>query len=78
MTIWQGNPSKSFPCHGAFKARFVIINVQMQNGQFLYFRCTNFFQLKYDHSSAHAVFVVISVLLFHFLITGIFLATCCW
>ncbi|MBA0804389.1 hypothetical protein Gohar_003976 [Gossypium harknessii] len=32
----------------------------------------------YDHSAAHAVFVVISVLLFHFLLTGVFLATCCW
>ncbi|XP_044479787.1 protein unc-50 homolog isoform X1 [Mangifera indica] len=32
----------------------------------------------YDHSATHAVFVVISVLLFHFLITGAVLATCCW
>ncbi|KAK2664987.1 hypothetical protein Ddye_003561 [Dipteronia dyeriana] len=32
----------------------------------------------YDHSATHAVFVVISVLLFHFLITGAILATCCW
>ncbi|EOX98360.1 UNC-50 family protein isoform 2, partial [Theobroma cacao] len=32
----------------------------------------------YDHSAAHAVFVVISVLLFHFLLAGVFLATCCW
>ncbi|KAH1098815.1 hypothetical protein J1N35_015736 [Gossypium stocksii] len=32
----------------------------------------------YDHSAVHAVFVVISVLLFHFLFTGVFLATCCW
>ncbi|KAK2985841.1 hypothetical protein RJ640_018707 [Escallonia rubra] len=32
----------------------------------------------YDHSAGHAVFVVISVLLFHFLITGALLATCCW
>ncbi|XP_057964875.1 uncharacterized protein LOC131155638 isoform X1 [Malania oleifera] len=32
----------------------------------------------YDHSAAHAVFVVISVLLFHFIITGAILATCCW
>ncbi|KAJ7013451.1 hypothetical protein NC653_003199 [Populus alba x Populus x berolinensis] len=32
----------------------------------------------YDHSAGHAVFVVISVLLFHFLITGAGLATCCW
>lgn len=39
---------------------------------------TSAYCAAYDHSSAHAVFVVISVLLFHFLITGIFLATCCW
>ncbi|KAL1118076.1 hypothetical protein V6Z11_D01G007900 [Gossypium hirsutum] len=32
----------------------------------------------YDHSAAHAVSVVISVLLFHFLLAGILLATCCW
>ncbi|KAG2704129.1 hypothetical protein I3760_06G170600 [Carya illinoinensis] len=32
----------------------------------------------YDHSAAHAVYVVISVLLFHFLITGVVIATCCW
>ncbi|KAG6761364.1 hypothetical protein POTOM_034579 [Populus tomentosa] len=32
----------------------------------------------YDHSAGHAVFVVISVLLFHFLISGAGLATCCW
>uniref|UniRef100_A0A7N2MYQ0 Reverse transcriptase zinc-binding domain-containing protein n=2 Tax=rosids TaxID=71275 RepID=A0A7N2MYQ0_QUELO len=32
----------------------------------------------YDHSAAHAVYVVISVLLFHFLVTGVVLATCCW
>nr|GMD02672.1 protein unc-50 homolog [Ipomoea batatas] len=32
----------------------------------------------YDHSAGHAVFVVISVLLFHFLITGAVLSTCCW
>ncbi|PIN17603.1 hypothetical protein CDL12_09738 [Handroanthus impetiginosus] len=32
----------------------------------------------YDHSAGHAVFVVISVLLFHFLITGAILATFCW
>ncbi|KAL8541490.1 hypothetical protein ACS0TY_002672 [Phlomoides rotata] len=33
---------------------------------------------RYDHSTAHAVFVVISVLLFHFLVTGAILATVCW
>ncbi|XP_058007470.1 uncharacterized protein LOC110649295 isoform X4 [Hevea brasiliensis] len=32
----------------------------------------------YDHSAAHAVFVVISVLIFHFLVSGVVLATCCW
>ncbi|GMN37752.1 hypothetical protein TIFTF001_007073 [Ficus carica] len=32
----------------------------------------------YDHSAGHSVFVVISVLLFHFLITGILLGTFCW
>ncbi|CAA2968491.1 unc-50 homolog [Olea europaea subsp. europaea] len=32
----------------------------------------------YDHSAGHAVFVVLSVLLFHFLITGTVLATFCW
>ncbi|CAI0445401.1 unnamed protein product [Linum tenue] len=31
----------------------------------------------YDHSASHAVFVVISVLLFHFLIAGVLLATSC-
>ncbi|XP_042981288.1 protein unc-50 homolog isoform X1 [Carya illinoinensis] len=32
----------------------------------------------YDHSAAHAVYVVISVLLFHFIITGAVMATCYW
>ncbi|XP_027365405.1 protein unc-50 homolog isoform X3 [Abrus precatorius] len=32
----------------------------------------------YDHSTAHALLVVFSVLLFHFLLTGVFLATFCW
>ncbi|KAL9259620.1 unc-50-like protein [Drosera capensis] len=32
----------------------------------------------YDHSFGHAVYVVISVLLFHFLLTGLLLATSCW
>ncbi|KAG8364231.1 hypothetical protein BUALT_Bualt19G0106700 [Buddleja alternifolia] len=32
----------------------------------------------YDHSVGHAVFVVVSVLLFHFLVPGAILATCCW
>ncbi|KAL9333567.1 hypothetical protein Peur_073706 [Populus x canadensis] len=34
--------------------------------------------VAYDHSAGHAVFVVISVLFFHFLISGAGLATCCW
>ncbi|GAB2291703.1 hypothetical protein Dimus_025954 [Dionaea muscipula] len=32
----------------------------------------------YDHSLGHAVVVVLSVLLFHFLLIGLLLATCCW
>ncbi|KAF4382403.1 hypothetical protein G4B88_011355 [Cannabis sativa] len=32
----------------------------------------------YDHSAGHAFFVVISVLIFHFLLTGTLLATFCW
>ncbi|KAJ6409546.1 hypothetical protein OIU84_009112 [Salix udensis] len=32
----------------------------------------------YDHSAGHAVFVVISILFFHFLISGAGLATFCW
>ncbi|KAL0655541.1 hypothetical protein Bca4012_076125 [Brassica carinata] len=32
----------------------------------------------YDHSGSHAVVVVISVFLTHFLITGALIATCCW
>ncbi|GMH02844.1 hypothetical protein Nepgr_004683 [Nepenthes gracilis] len=32
----------------------------------------------YDHSPENAIFVVVSVLLLHFLITGLILATCCW
>ncbi|CAA0362055.1 unnamed protein product [Arabidopsis thaliana] len=34
--------------------------------------------VTYDHSSSHAVVVVVSVLLTHFLITGAVIATCCW
>lgn len=33
---------------------------------------------RYDHSTGHAIYVVLSVLLFHFIITGAVLATCCW
>ncbi|CAI0557622.1 unnamed protein product [Linum tenue] len=32
----------------------------------------------YDHSPSHAILVVLSVLLFHFLIAGVLLATSCW
>ncbi|KAI4367598.1 hypothetical protein MLD38_023319 [Melastoma candidum] len=32
----------------------------------------------YDHSSGHAVFVIISVFTFHFFLAGIILATICW
>ncbi|XP_028070975.1 uncharacterized protein LOC114273392 isoform X3 [Camellia sinensis] len=32
----------------------------------------------YDHSVSHAVFVIIAVLVFHFLLVGVVLATCCW
>ncbi|KAG5074915.1 hypothetical protein JHK84_056146 [Glycine max] len=32
----------------------------------------------YDHSTAHTLLVIFSVLLFHFLLTGVFLATFCW
>ncbi|KAJ8446705.1 hypothetical protein Cgig2_002867 [Carnegiea gigantea] len=32
----------------------------------------------YDHSTGHAVYVVLSVLLFHFILTGVVLATSCW
>jgi hypothetical protein len=34
--------------------------------------------VTYDHSSSHAVVVVVSVLFTHFLITGAVIATCCW
>ncbi|CAN1192471.1 Protein unc-50 homolog [Linum perenne] len=32
----------------------------------------------YDHSASHTVFVVLSVLFFHFLFSGVLLATACW
>lgn len=32
----------------------------------------------YDHSVSHAIFTVLSVLIFHFLVIGVALATCCW
>ena len=37
-----------------------------------------FTYFRYDHSVGHAVYVVMSVLLFHLLMTGAILATCCW
>ncbi|KAF8406263.1 hypothetical protein HHK36_008348 [Tetracentron sinense] len=39
---------------------------------------TSAYCAAYDHSVAHAVSTVIAVLVFHFLITGVTLATCCW
>ncbi|WZZ12757.1 hypothetical protein YC2023_105846 [Brassica napus] len=35
-------------------------------------------KVVYDHSGSHAVVVVVSVFLTHFLITGAVIATCCW
>ncbi|KAJ4962878.1 hypothetical protein NE237_022817 [Protea cynaroides] len=39
---------------------------------------TSAYCVAYDRTVAHTVFTVISVLVFHFLITGVILATCCW
>ncbi|KAJ0989818.1 hypothetical protein J5N97_008174 [Dioscorea zingiberensis] len=39
---------------------------------------TSAYCAAYDGSIAHAVFTVISVVVFHFLLIGIILATCCW
>ncbi|KAF6161997.1 hypothetical protein GIB67_021918 [Kingdonia uniflora] len=39
---------------------------------------TSAYCAAYDHSVAHTVFTVISVLFIHFLVTGVILATCCW
>ncbi|XP_027106016.1 uncharacterized protein [Coffea arabica] len=39
---------------------------------------TSAYCAAYDHSVGHAVYVVMSVLLFHLLMTGAILATCCW
>ncbi|XP_042475053.1 protein unc-50 homolog [Macadamia integrifolia] len=39
---------------------------------------TSAYCVAYDHSVAHAVFTVTSVLFFHFFIAGMLLATCCW
>ncbi|KAF8404950.1 hypothetical protein HHK36_009845 [Tetracentron sinense] len=39
---------------------------------------TSAYCAAYAHSVAHAVFTVIAVLVFHFLATGVILATCCW
>ncbi|PKU68625.1 protein unc-50 homolog isoform X2 [Dendrobium catenatum] len=39
---------------------------------------TSAYCAAYDSSFGHAVFTVISVLFFHFLVSGIVLATSCW
>ncbi|CAM8922678.1 unnamed protein product [Rhodiola kirilowii] len=39
---------------------------------------TSAYCAAYDHSAAHSFFVILSVLLLHFLITGAVVATCCW
>lgn len=39
---------------------------------------TSAYCAAYGHSAGHAVFIIISVYLSHFLITGIVVATCCW
>ncbi|KAB1208438.1 hypothetical protein CJ030_MR7G022704 [Morella rubra] len=36
------------------------------------------FCAAYDHSAVHTIYVVVSVLLFHFIVTGAVMATCCW
>ncbi|XP_028185649.1 protein unc-50 homolog isoform X2 [Glycine soja] len=35
-------------------------------------------KVVYDHSTAHTLLVIFSVLFFHFILTGVFLATFCW
>ncbi|RZC66949.1 hypothetical protein C5167_010643 [Papaver somniferum] len=35
-------------------------------------------KVVFSHSVGHAISTVLSVLIFHFLITGAVLATCCW
>ncbi|XP_068656699.1 uncharacterized protein [Aristolochia californica] len=39
---------------------------------------TSAFCAAYDYSLGHAVFTVLSVVVFHFLVIGVILATCCW
>eukprot|EP00268_Persea_americana_P033750 TRINITY_DN3337_c0_g2_i2.p1 TRINITY_DN3337_c0_g2~~TRINITY_DN3337_c0_g2_i2.p1 ORF type:complete len:249 (-),score=2.49 TRINITY_DN3337_c0_g2_i2:576-1322(-) len=39
---------------------------------------TSAYCAAYDHNATHAVFTVLSVLIFHFLVAGGILATCCW
>lgn len=43
-----------------------------------FYCCISPLIFRYDHSTAHALLVVFSVLLFHFLLTGVTLATFCW
>ncbi|XP_068654269.1 uncharacterized protein [Aristolochia californica] len=39
---------------------------------------TSAFCAAYDYSLGHAVFTVLLVVVFHFLVIGVILATCCW
>ncbi|KAK9165834.1 hypothetical protein Scep_001025 [Stephania cephalantha] len=39
---------------------------------------TSAYCAAYDHNVAHAVFTVFAVLFFHFFLTGMVVATCCW
>ncbi|RZC45143.1 hypothetical protein C5167_038088 [Papaver somniferum] len=39
---------------------------------------TSAYCAAFSHSVGHAIYTVLSVLIFHFLITGAILATCCW
>ncbi|KAK1299642.1 hypothetical protein QJS10_CPB13g00510 [Acorus calamus] len=39
---------------------------------------TSAYCAAYSESVAHAVFTIFSVLVFHFLLVGVILATCCW
>ncbi|XP_077225226.1 UNC-50 family protein [Tasmannia lanceolata] len=39
---------------------------------------TSAYCAAYDGSMAHAVFTILSVVFFHFLVIGVILATCCW
>ncbi|KAG9440356.1 hypothetical protein H6P81_020521 [Aristolochia fimbriata] len=39
---------------------------------------TSAFCAAYDYNLGHAVFTILSVVVFHFLVIGLILATCCW